>query len=122
MVDPMDDQMLCDDCRDHMTDDEALQLEIERRALIHTASEIGYFCHPEMYNDLMAKAKDIKNRLKADGRLDEEARVRTLAHQYWLLEGKPNGEEYRYTYPYGKMKIKDIHWLRAKETLKGFVI
>jgi hypothetical protein len=41
--------------------------------------------------------------------------VRNLAHYYWVIDGKPNGEEYRHHPRWGRMKIKDIHWRRAIE-------
>ena len=101
-----------------MTDDEALQLEIERRACIHTASEMGggdgeMDCGiSEMNHKLRQKAKDIENMLIEDGRLIHA--VSELANLYWVLGGKPNGEEYRNS-KWGRIKIKDIHWRRAEE-------
>jgi len=44
---------------------------------------------------------------------DHENYVRTLAHDNWVRDGRPNGEEYRDHPKWGRMKIKDIHWRRA---------
>lgn len=38
--------------------------------------------------------------------------IREWAHAFWEQDGRPNGEEIIKTI-FGKMKIKELHWMKA---------
>ena len=44
---------------------------------------------------------------------NENYYIKDIAHELWIQDGKPNGEEYRDS-EFGRMKTKDIHWRRAE--------
>lgn len=47
-----------------------------------------------------------------------EENISRLAHQYWIEDGCPDGEKPAYALEGCTIKLKEVHWERAKAMLK----
>jgi hypothetical protein len=91
---------------------------------------IHFGCPPCIERDKRQKEQDLATQalqMANDSSIVDEymrtdaaiKRISELAHQYWLDDGKPDGEEYRDHRVWGRMKIRDIHWRRASNVIAG---
>jgi hypothetical protein len=101
-----------------MTEQDRINLIIEKKAFQEVVYQLSKGCDARMSCQLDSflcgiedKIREIDIKLKMPQ--EHEDYVRKLAHDNWVRDGNPNGEEFRDS-PFGRMKIKNIHWLKAE--------
>jgi hypothetical protein len=88
-----------------------LELEIERRALLHTVNQMskGDARMETGLNDFLSSLEKKAAKLQIQISEEREAGIREIANRIWLEEGSPDGESL--VHRHGKtMKLKEVHW------------